>query len=41
MPAVGFDPFRHQRTRPGDVYIVAATIVVALGLVLWAMLSGR
>jgi len=36
---VGFNPFRQQRIRRADVLMVVATIVVALGLVLWALLG--
>jgi hypothetical protein len=34
---VGFNPFRQQRVARADVLMVAATIAVAIGLVLWAL----
>jgi hypothetical protein len=37
---MGFNPFRRQATNRLDVLLVAATIGVALLLVLWAILAG-
>jgi hypothetical protein len=36
---VGFNPYRKVRRRPSDLLLVAAAIVIALGLVLWALLG--
>jgi hypothetical protein len=36
--AVGFNPFRKQVKRRGDVFLVAAALLVAALLVLWAAL---
>jgi len=33
---VGFNPFRQHRRSPFDYVLVAAALVIALGLVLWA-----
>jgi len=38
---MGFNPLRKRRPRPGDVAIVAITLALAAGLVLWATLAGR
>ncbi len=37
--AMGFDPNRPHKARPSDVWFVAAGLVVALLLVLWAFLG--
>lgn len=36
---MGFDPSRPRRKSPVDYVYVAAAIVVAVGLVLWALLG--
>ena len=36
---MGFDPHRPQKRRPSDLVFVAAGLVVALLLVLWAFLG--
>jgi hypothetical protein len=36
---VGFNPFREQRVTIVDVLMVAGTVLAAVGLVLWALLS--
>jgi len=36
---VGFDPQRQHRRRSSDYVFVAAAIVVAVALVLWALLG--
>jgi hypothetical protein len=36
---VGFNPYRKTRRRPSDYVLVAAGLVVALALVLWALLG--
>lgn len=33
---VGMNPFRAQKRRPGDYVMVAAALVVCIGLVFWA-----
>ena len=40
MPAMGFNPFRPQRNDVVELAMVAATLVVTVALVLWAVLSG-
>jgi hypothetical protein len=37
---MGFNPFRPQSASIADVMIVAVTLLVTLGFVLWALLSG-
>jgi hypothetical protein len=36
---VGFNPYHKRRPRPTDYVLVAAALVVALGLVVWAMVG--
>jgi hypothetical protein len=36
---MGFNPFRRQAATSLDVIVVVATIVIAIGLVLWAVLA--
>lgn len=36
---MGFNPFRAQRTTAFDVAMVVGTILIAVALVLWAILS--
>ena len=36
---MGFDPTRPQRRRPSDLVFVAAGLLVAVVLVLWALLG--
>jgi hypothetical protein len=36
---VGFNPFREQRVTYVDVLMVAGTVLAAVALVLWAVLS--
>jgi hypothetical protein len=36
---VGFNPYRARRRRPADYVFVAAGLLVALALVLWAILG--
>jgi hypothetical protein len=36
---VGFNPYHKRRRRPTDYVLVAAALVVALGLVVWAMVG--
>ena len=38
--AMGFNPFRPQHGGLTDVLLVAGTLLVAVALVLWAVLSG-
>jgi hypothetical protein len=35
---VGLNPFRAQQRRPSDYLLVGVTLLVILGLVLWAFL---
>ncbi len=37
---MGFNPFRPQEKSVVDVIVVVTTLLVTLGLVLWALLSG-
>jgi len=37
---MGFNPFRPQRKDLVDVMMVVGTLLVAVALVLWAILSG-
>ena len=37
--AMGFDPTRPHRRRPSDLVFVAAGLLVAVGLVVWALLG--
>jgi hypothetical protein len=37
---VGFDPYRKQVRRRGDLWIVAVALAVVALLVLWASLAG-
>jgi len=37
--AMGFDPTRPQRRRPSDLAFVVAGLLVAVGLVVWALLG--
>ena len=39
LSGVGFNPYRKVRRRPSDLVFVAAAIVIALALVLWALLG--
>jgi hypothetical protein len=39
LSGVGFNPYRKLRRRPSDLIFVAAAIVVAAVLVLWALLG--
>ena len=39
LSGVGFNPYRKARRRPSDLILVAAAIVVAAALVLWALLG--
>jgi hypothetical protein len=39
ISAVGFNPYRQMRRRPSDYVFVAAALVVAAVLVLWALLG--
>ncbi len=36
---MGYNPYRKFRARPGDYVMVAAAVVVAIGLVVWALLG--
>jgi len=36
---MGFDPTRPHRLRPADLVFVAAGLLVAVGLVVWALLG--
>ena len=36
---MGFNPYRPVRRRPADYVLVAAAVVVAVVLVLWALLG--
>jgi hypothetical protein len=36
LTAVGFNPYRRFRAKPADYVLVAAALLVALGLVVWA-----
>lgn len=36
---MGFNPYRRFRAQPTDYALVAVAIVVALGLVAWALLG--
>jgi len=36
---VGFNPYRRFRAKPADYALVAAAVLVALALVLWAFLA--
>jgi hypothetical protein len=36
---VGLNPYRPQKQRPSDIAFVAAGILVAVALVLWALLG--
>jgi hypothetical protein len=36
---VGFNPYRKVRRRTSDYVLVAAGLVIAVGLVLWALLG--
>jgi hypothetical protein len=36
---VGFNPYRKVRRRRSDYLFVAAGLILALGLVLWALLA--
>jgi hypothetical protein len=36
---MGLNPYRPQRRRPSDYLFVAAGLIVALALVLWALLG--
>jgi len=36
---VGYNPYRKFRARPSDYALVAAALVVALALVLWAIFA--
>jgi len=38
---VGFNPFRQQRIRAGDLVLVLVTGAAAVGFVLWAIFAGR
>ena len=40
MPAMGFNPFRRQRTSAFDIALVGGTLLITLVLVLWAVSSG-
>ena len=40
MPAMGFNPFRPRHGGLTDALLVAGTLLVAVALVLWAVLSG-
>jgi hypothetical protein len=37
---MGFNPFRQQERSVVDIAIMAVTVLVVLGLVAWAALSG-
>ena len=37
--AMGFDPTRPHRRRPSDLVFVAAGLLVAVALVVWALLG--
>ena len=37
--AMGFDPTRPHRRRPSDLVFVVAGLLVAVGLVVWALLG--
>ncbi len=39
LAAVGFNPHRQQRRTPFDYVMVAAALLVCLGLVIWAVLG--
>jgi hypothetical protein len=39
LTAVGFNPYRRFRAKPADYVLVAAAVLVALALVLWALLG--
>jgi hypothetical protein len=34
---VGFNPYRKFRAKPADYVLVVAALLVALGLVIWAL----
>jgi hypothetical protein len=36
---MGLNPYRRMRRRPSDYVFVAAGLIVAVGLVLWAFLG--
>jgi hypothetical protein len=37
LSGVGFNPYRKVRRRPSDYVLVAAAVIVAVALVLWAL----
>jgi len=39
LSSVGFNPYHKVRRRPSDLIFVAAAVVVAAVLVLWALLG--
>ncbi len=39
LDGMGFDPTRKHRRRPADYVFVAASVIVALALLAWALLG--
>jgi hypothetical protein len=36
---MGFNPYRRQRRRPGDVAIVAVALGIVAAMVIWALIG--
>lgn len=39
LTAVGYNPYRKFRARPGDYVMVVSAVAVAIALVAWALLG--
>jgi hypothetical protein len=39
LSAVGYNPYRKYRARPADYALVAAALIVSLGLLAWAFVG--